>query len=105
MTKEFLEKLKYYRNRQFPNMGIRAVALEVGVSFAHLNKIERGLIPSADYLTKLARAYNLSSEEEFELFVLANKIYDHPATKNYFESNPKKMEELEVFFRKIKKNE
>lgn len=92
--------MRFYRDREFPNMGIRAVAKEMGVSFAHLNKIERGLIPSMEYISKIAKAYNLTKNEEFEILVLANKIFEHPLTKDYFDQNPKKLEDLGDFFRK-----
>lgn len=100
-----MEKLKFYRNRKFPDMGLRKVADEIDVSFSHLNKIERGLIPSKELIDKLVKAYDLSKEEEFELLVLAGRIFDHQIAKNFFEEHPKKLEELGEYFRKNKKDE
>lgn len=104
MNKNILgDKLKSYRTRCFPEMGLRKVADKIGVSFAHINKIERGLQPSQQIIEILSKAYNLSSDEEFKLLVLAGRIYEHPVTKNFFDKHPQKLKEIGNYFRKIKK--
>ncbi len=98
MTKTLGEKLKGYREEKFKNMGLRKAAEEIGIDFTHLNRIERGLRPSAETLKKFSQKYGLSQDEEAELFASAKII--HPDVSDYLKQNPK---EAMAFFRKTKK--
>ncbi len=94
------EQLKKYRKIKFPELGLRKVAEIVDVSFAHLNKLERGLPPSDQTIYKLAEAYELSQEEKFELLKLADIAHKDPNVKKFFDDNPEKLKD--IYFRKSK---
>ena len=106
MEKTLGEKLKEYRERKFPGMGLRKAEDEIKktsddikINFVHLNRLENGLSPSVETIKKLSKIYELSSTEEIELYTLAKKM--PPEITDYFRDNPN---EVEKFFRtKIKK--
>lgn len=66
------EVLKNYRGKAFPDMGLRRVANEVGIDYAHLFRIESGqYTPSDDSLIKLLDAYKVDPIGKLEVFNLA----------------------------------
>lgn len=100
MEQNIGKKLKNYRESKFPNLGLRKAADEVKINFVYLNRIENNLLmPSEDMIVKLAMAYGLTDEQEFEIFQLANKVHLHPKIKKHLEN----LEQAEQFFRKISK--
>jgi transcriptional regulator with XRE-family HTH domain len=94
MNNKLGDLLKQYRKQKFPNDGLRKTASKVGVSFAHLNKMERGLIPSVEMIDKLVKAYELNDEQKFELLKLADLAYKTEEVKEYFNKNPEKLKAI-----------
>jgi transcriptional regulator with XRE-family HTH domain len=94
------KKLKDYREKVFPNKGLRKVADIIKIHFVYLNRIENNLLmPSDDMISNLSKAYGLTEEQEFKLFQLAKKAHLHPKIQEFFDDSKK----AEDFFRKIKK--
>lgn len=67
-------------------LSTRAAAKKIGVNYVTLNRFENGIfIPSDDNLMKISHSYELSKEEEFELFYKGRKV--HPDVKRYLLAN------------------
>jgi transcriptional regulator with XRE-family HTH domain len=94
MQNKLGRQLKKYRVRKFPGMGLRKAAEKIGISFAYLNKLERGLPPSDERLFELADIYELDTAERFELMKLAEIAHKDPLVVDYFNKNPEKLKAI-----------
>lgn len=104
MLNELGQKLKKYRENNFPDIGLRRVAGIVGIDYSYLYRIEDGkYTPSDEMLLKITRAYKLPSQEQLELFhMIHSGAYEQLIHKVYTE-NPKTFNKTFVFNRKKKK--
>jgi transcriptional regulator with XRE-family HTH domain len=77
-NKELGQLLKQHREKAFEGMGLRRVATEVGIDYAHLFRIEAGqYIPSDESLLKMMNAYSITTAEQLNLFNLARLSPGH----------------------------
>ena len=92
-NKSLGKRLKEYREKKFPNMGLRKVAEMkiVDTHFVYLHRIEKGtFIPSNEKLAKLCDAYDLSDDEKSEVFFLAKRVPKE--IENFVRNNPDKLQ-------------
>ncbi len=94
------EQLRKFRQRKFPDLGLRKAAEKIGMSFSHLNKLERGLPPSDKTIYKLMNVYELNDNERLELLKIAGIAHKDKSVVEYFEQNPQKLKA--IFYRKSK---
>lgn len=96
------KKLKDFRMKKFENFGLRRVAEKIGLDYSYLYRIEEGLYtPSDETISKIAKSYDLSSEETLELFGLAH--ISPELRKALDKGGPDSMQSF-AFYRKKKKN-
>ena len=101
MAKTLGEKLKFYRERKFQNMGLRKVAGELKMNYVYLHRIEKDVFaPSVKLIQNLSKKYGLNEDEEIELFKIAKKLHLHPKITKHLQEH---LNEAEQFFRKITK--
>lgn len=106
-NKNLGEILKEYRIKSFPDMGLRRVASEVGIDYAHLFRIEAGqYTPSDESLMKMLTTYKVTDPtEKLTVFNLAHLTPSYQEiinqTANQHEKNPQAF--VDAFYRKQKK--
>ena len=107
MEPNFGEKLKVLRETHFPGEGLRQVGKQLEMQgfgehfYSQLSKMENGVIlPSINFLPRIAKAYRLSDKEMNELVSIytMQKIQGANLVPEHHEFA------AETLFRKVKKN-
>lgn len=82
-NKKLGETLKAYRERAFVGWGLRRVASDIGIDYAHLFRIEAGqYIPADENLLKLLDAYKVDQKEKLDVFNMARLTPSHQEVIN-----------------------
>ncbi|QQG42825.1 MAG: helix-turn-helix transcriptional regulator [Candidatus Giovannonibacteria bacterium] len=100
--------LKAYREKAFPDQGLRRVAAKIGIDYAHLFRIELGqYTPADETLLKILDTYGIKDlDERLKVFNLARLSPSHQEAiekvAKQYEGKPQEF--VEVFYRKSRKN-
>lgn len=107
MDKSFKQLIREAREDKFPGKSIRSISeLKPFFGenfFAYISKIESGLLPSLEALTKLEDAYSIPSEK----FKTILNAFFNQRIKDELESvrnNDYTHSPISISFRKVKKN-